>query len=123
MEYTLRKLKSEDIFKMSAIIKKVGVDEVRSALSSDEIKSALASGDAASMKGAGLSFVTNIAFLLIGNIDKAEKEIYSFASDVSGVDEKTLRSASPAEFMEVIVGIVKKDEFADFFGVVFKLFS
>lgn len=115
MEYNLRKLTSSDIFPVCTIIKKVGIDEVKRIINSPEMQQMLRSGEKADAASVGMSFMLDIASLVVGNLPKCEQELYKFLASVSGETEKSLRAASPAEFFELIVLVIKHEDFKDFF--------
>lgn len=116
----MRKLCSKDIFPMSKIISKIGFSELKTCFESDSVKRMVKDKD---VEGAGMTIVIDIAGIIIGNLSKCETEIYSFLADLTGLKVEEIRNASLAEFAEMIIELVKKDEFKDFIGVVSKLFK
>ena len=65
----------------------------------------------------------DVAGIIISNIPKAEKEIQTFISSLTGLDVKEVQSMPFADYGELIMQIVLKDDFQDFFKRVMKLFS
>ena len=116
----MRKLCSKDIFPMSKIISKIGFSELKTCFESDSVQKMVKKKD---VEAAGMAVMIDIAGIIIGNLSKCETEIYSFLADLTGLKVVDIQEASLAEFAEMIIDLVKKDEFKDFIGVVSKLFK
>lgn len=125
MTYELRKLCSKDIFPMSKIISKIGIGQFRKCFESDEVKSMIANaGKEEDISSAvGFAVVLDIGEIILSNLPVCEKEIYAFLEDLSGSTADELKEISIADFAEMIITLVKKPEFSDFFKVVSKLFN
>ena len=131
--YEFRMLCAEDIFPMFTIIKKIGIREFKSILGEDGAVKKLISN--AFKKNAenenaendiiesGLSVAMDVVDIIVGNLPKCEKEIFTFLARISNLDEKAIRKMSFASFFEMIVDLVKKEEFKDFIKAVSKLFK
>lgn len=105
---------------MSKIISKIGFSELKTCFESDSVMKMVKKKD---VEGAGMAVMIDIAGIIIGNLPKCEIEVYNFLSDLTGLGDDEIREASLAEFAEMIVELVKKEEFRDFIGVVSKLFK
>lgn len=116
----MRKLCSKDIFPMSKIISKIGFSELKTCFESDAVRQMAKKKD---VEAAGMAVMFDIGGIIIGNLPKCEKEIYDFLSDLTGLKIDEIREASIADFAEMVIELVKKDEFKDFIGVVSKLFK
>ncbi len=112
--YELRRLSSKDIFPLSKIISKIGIKEFSTAFQNAD----LSSGNTTAI---GLAVFLDVAGIVLENLSACEKEIYTFLADLSGISVKELQDISLADFMQMIVDVVQKEEFADFFKVVSKL--
>ncbi len=126
MEYNFRTLTSKDIFPMFKILNKIGVGELKKCMQSAEIKDAiLGMQDKSdeSLSAVGMSIMLEIANVVIANIPKCEEDIYNLLVSVSDLSRKDLEKMAMAEFLQMIVDFIKKDEFKDFFTVVLKLFK
>lgn len=122
MEYTLRKLTSADIFPLTKILSEIGIKNIKSAFDSDEIKTLL-SGANKNVEALGMTVIFNVGGIIIENLSACENDLYKFLASVAGVSVNTLKNCSLAEFAELIIAIVTKEEFKDFFGVVSKLLN
>ncbi len=127
--YTLRSLQGADIFPMSAIIKKIGVKEFKNAFQDEEIKdlvksinSGEISKDAAANQ-AGMAVILNIVDVVLGNLPRAEKDIYKFLSSLSGMKPDEVAALPMATFTGMVIDVIQKDEFKDFIKVVSRLFK
>ena len=120
--YTFRKLSATDVFPMFTIISKIGINSFTDSFESDKIKSLVATGgDVASI--VGVSVALNIAQTVMGNMHRCETDIYKLLSSTSNLTVEEVKELDFATFTEMVVDFVKKEEFADFFKVVSKLFK
>lgn len=127
--YTLRSLQGADIFPMSAIIKKIGVKEFKNAFQDEEIKdlvksinSGEISKDAAANQ-AGMAVILNIVDVALGNLPRAQKDIYKFLASLSGMKPDEVAALPMATFTGMVIDVIQKDEFKDFIKVVSRLFK
>lgn len=127
--YTLRSLQGADIFPMSAIIKKIGVKEFKNAFQDEEIKGLVQSinnGDMskdAAANQAGMTVILNIVDVVLGNLPRAEKDIYKFLASLSGMKPDEVAALPMATFTGMVIDVIQKDEFKDFIKVVSRLFK
>ncbi len=121
----MRQLTSKDIFPMCQIIKKIGIDEFKQCFSTPEVLK-MVSEDGGTGKVAnqiGISIMFDIVSIIVGNLPKCKDEIYNFLASLTGSSSKELEELSIADFTQLIVDLVQKEEFKDFIGVVSKLFK
>lgn len=134
MDFELRKLQSDDLFPMFGIMSKIGFKDLKEIITPDKIKdmksmisqmdneeNADKDTDATTMLG--VSVVMEIVSIIIKNIPSCKNEIYSFLAGVSGMTVKEIGKLDMVTFTEMIVAVVQKQEFKDFFKVVSKLFK
>ena len=124
--FELRQLTADDIFPMFQIISKIGVREFKSCFESEEVRKAImdmASGakDQANVSAVGLTVAVDIAGVIISNLYKCKDDIYQLLSQLSGMKTKEIANFPMTTFLEMIVAVVKKEEFKDFFQGVTKL--
>lgn len=120
--YELRTLCAEDIFPMFKIISKIGIKEFKSCFESEGVK-AVINGEQADLNTVGLAVAVDIAGVIMANIPHAKEDIYLFLEQISGMSKDDIRELPIPVFAEMIIDVVKKEEFKDFFGVVSKLFK
>lgn len=124
--FELRQLTADDIFPMFQIISKIGVREFKSCFESEEVRKAImdmVSGakDQANVSAVGLTVAVDIAGVIISNLYKCKDDIYQLLSQLSGMKTKEIANLPMTTFLEMIVAVVKKEEFKDFFQGVTKL--
>ncbi|MGL4484661.1 MAG: hypothetical protein ACRCUS_06890 [Anaerovoracaceae bacterium] len=122
--YTLRRISAEDVFTMSSIIGKIGVDEVLEALDVASLnkKSDMTPEEKEKeLMQVGIQRAGKLAQVVLKNINKCKEQVFSFISNVSGMTDTEVRELEPAVFLEMLVDLFKKEEFANFMKVVFKL--
>ena len=123
MDFELRKMTSADIFPMCTIIKKIGIDEVKKIINSPELMSLVSNskGKDDRTTAIGMSFMLDIASLIVGNLPKCEADLYKFLASMAKTTEKELREISPADFLELVIAVMKHEGFKDFFKVASQL--
>ena len=117
METTLRTLEAKDIAPMASIINKIGWKQFKEVFQSTETK------DMTDMTALGMTVAFDIVGIVLANYEKCQSDVFSFLSSLSGLKVKQIESLSPADFAEMVIELVQKEEFTDFFTVVSKLFK
>lgn len=123
MKFELRTLNATDIFPMSTIISKIGINEFKKCFESDEIKKLIKCQGKGNEAVVGVAVALDIGGVILGNLHKCENDIYSFLARIANVKLDEIKALSMGEFAELIIEVVKKPEFRDFFSVVSKLFK
>lgn len=126
--YELRSLTADDMFPMFQIISKIGIKEFKTCFESESVRKLIAemssggnSGD--ELKAAvGVTVVFDLASVILSNIGKCKDDIYLLLAQLSGMKAKDIANLPMQTFMEMIVEVIKKKEFSDFFQGVVKLF-
>lgn len=137
MTFELRELKSSDIFPMFKIMGKIGFKDLKNKLTPDKVKELKSMFkmeediDEAKKKEAedeqmmfvGFTVVLEVAEIIINNLPSCEQDIYAFLAGLSGMKVKEVANLPLVTFTEMIVELLKKEEFKDFFKVVSRLFN
>ena len=134
--YKLRALCAEDVFPMLNILKKIGIKEFKECFSKETLEGIVEmfmngakaenEDSESTLVAVGISIlpsVLDIADVFIGNLSKCEAEIYKFLENVSDLSIAEIKKLNMADFFGMIVDVIKKEEFKDFFKVVSKLFK
>ena len=123
-KYTLRKLEAKDIAPMASILSKIGLKEVKNCFSPDDMK-AIAGGEGGieAVGAVGVSVAFEIAGVILSNYERCQNDVFSFLASLSGMDIKQIESLPLDIFTEMVIDVVKKEEFKDFMKVVSKLFK
>lgn len=127
----LRELKSCDIFPMIQILNKIGFSELKTILTPDKIKDMVktfqsddeADEEVDTKTILGFNVIFEVTGLILKNLPSCEQELYKFLSGLSGLSVKELEDLGMVEFTDMIVAVIKKPEFKDFFRAVSKLFK
>ena len=127
-KYELRRLAAKDIFAMSRVIGKVGLNNFKRCFDNEELRT-LVSGlsdddkkDDKKITAVGMTVALEVADVLFAHLPDCEKELYQFLSSVSGLKVAEIQELPMDEFFEMVVEIVKKPEFKDFFKVASRSF-
>ncbi len=120
----LRKLEAKDIAPMASILSKIGMKEIKNCFNPDDLQE-LASGKNAEDAAAAVGFtvIFDIAGVIFGNYEKCQDDIFRFIAGLSGKSKEEIAKLPLDAFFELIIEIVQKEEFKDFFKVVSKLFK
>ena len=127
--YELRDLTADDIFPMFQIISKIGIREFKSCFESENVKKLVAemtSGKESqeNLKATvGVTVAFDIASVILSNLSNCKDDIYLLLAQLSGMTTKAIAALPMMTFMEMIIDVVKKKEFKDFFQAAVKLFK
>lgn len=118
--YALRNLEAKDIAPMASILSKIGIKEIKGCFSN-----VLTDGKTTeeSIAAVGAAVMFEMAGVILGNYEKCQNDIFRFLSSLSGMDMKQIESMPLDTFAEMVIDVVKKEEFKDFMKVVSKLFK
>lgn len=112
--YELRDLKDKDLFPMLKILKKVGIGNFKQAfyqIVSEEKE----------VRDIGVDVALDMADILIGNIENAEKEIYALWGELSGLAPKEIMEMEFGTLPLMIMDTFRRARNTSFFKVVSKL--
>lgn len=128
--YTLRGLTAEDVFPMLKIISGIGLKEFKSCFENEELRTAIRNMNAEKEEGAeidttalGLMVAADVASIIFANVPKCKDDIYQLLSGLSGMSKKEIAALPMNVFLSMIVDVIKKEEFKDFFKDAAGLFS
>ena len=133
----MRNLKSTDIFPMVGILNKIGFSEIKDMLTPEKVKDLMKAMKNQDKKDKedkededldfstilGFNLIFEVATIIFANLMKCKDDLYMFLSDVSEKSVQDLEDLPPAEFLELIIEVLQKPEFGDFFKVVSKFFN
>lgn len=113
----LRSLKSTDMGAVCKIISLIGAKQFSGCFNISDFDGKK------DIKAVGFEIFFDIAGVVISNIPRAEKEIMSFVASVTGIDVNELEEMPFADYGELVMRIVLKDDFKDFFSRAMKLLN
>lgn len=120
--YTLRNLEADDLFLVVKLVNKIGVRKMKDCFSSPEVKEAItgaASGEEANLSAVGMSVMLEIAGLVLENLPDCKNEIYDLLAKLSGMTREYIATLPSGTFTKMVMDVIRKDEFKDFFQDVF----
>lgn len=118
--YELRALTADDVFPICQIISKIGIKEFKNCFENPDVVKSIRKGGKNDIESVGIAVAFDIAGVLMANLPNAKDSIYTFLSQISGMGKKDIATLPMGTFFEMIVDVVQKDEFKDFFQVVSK---
>jgi hypothetical protein len=124
--FELRTLNAKDIAPMTAILHKIGFKEFRSCFENPAIQQ-MATGKGKkndkAVVNVGLTIATDIAGVILEHYSKCQDDLFKFLASLSGKGVSEVENLPIDTFAEMIIAVVKKEEFKSFFSVVSKLFK
>ncbi len=125
-KYNLRALGAKDVFSMSRIIAKVGLKNFKRCFKSEELQQMInrikeEGGAEQAVEQVGVLATLEIADVLFENLPNCERELFSFLADLLGMKIADVEVIPPADFLDLIIEVIRKPEFADFFKVALRL--
>lgn len=124
--YELRNLTADDVFPMFQIVSKIGIKEFKACFESPDVMKVITGsgeGDKSELiASVGMAVAFDLAGVIMSNLPKCKQDIYLLLSQLSGMTAKDVAELPMMTFFNMIVDVIKKEEFKDFFQVVSKLF-
>ena len=125
MEHNMRNLQATDIFSVVKILNGIGLKNIKESIDFEEINKIRKgmtekNADVISSQ-VGLNIVMSVATVIVENLPKIENDLYSFIGSVIGIKTKDVAKMDMGEFMDVLISIIQKEEFKDFFKRASKL--
>ena len=114
--YELRPLVASDMGAICKIITAVGVRQFKECFKLEDFRKE-------DVEQVGFGVVFDIAGIIISNIPRAEEEIQTFLSSLTGMKVAEIKKLPLADYGEMIMEVVMKEDFQDFFKRVMKLFN
>ncbi len=111
-EFTLRPLKTSDIFSLVKIISKFGVNEIRNCIKVHGFKDVAGKEN---YRAAGIAVAFEIFEIAAQKLPDCEREICAFLGSLSGKTAEEIEEQSPVITLRMIKAAAEKDEFSDFF--------
>ena len=129
MKYEMRSLQASDIFSVVKILNGIGLNNVKEAINIEEIneiRKTMTENNSEDnsekvYSQIGVKVVMSIATVILENLPKVENDLYTFVGSVIGVKAKDVAKMDMGEFMDVLITIIQKEEFKDFFKRASKL--
>lgn len=121
----LRPLVASDMGSICKIITAIGIRQFKECFNVDQLLEDLEGKEEKeiNLEKIGFNVVFDIAGIIIANIPKAEGEIQAFLASLTGLKQQEIKNIPFADYGEMIIEVVTKEEFQDFFKRVMKLFD
>ena len=125
MEYNMRNLQATDIFSVVKILNGIGLKNIKESIDFEEInkirKGMTEDNADAVTSQVGVNVVMSIATVILENLPNVESDLYNFIGSVIDMKAKEVAKMDMGEFMDVLITIIQKEEFKDFFKRASKL--
>lgn len=124
MDIELRDLKASDMGAVCKILSGIGFKKFKDcfnvegfSLSGDKDK------DNEMLRKVGMSILLDISSIVVENMPLCQDDINRFLASVTGKTIKDIMEMPIADYGELIITVIQKDDFKDFFVRVVKLFN
>ena len=125
MEHNMRNLQATDIFSVVKILNGIGLKNIKESIDFEEInkirKGMTEDNADAVTSQVGVNVVMSIATVILENLPNVESDLYNFIGSVIDMKAKEVAKMDMGEFMDILVAIIQKEEFKDFFKRASKL--
>ena len=129
MQYEMRSLQASDIFSVVKILNGIGLNNIKETINIEEINEIRKTMTEDNSEDnsekvysqVGVKVVMSIATVILENLPKVENDLYTFVGSVIGVKAKDVAKMDMGEFMDLLIAIIQKEEFKDFFKRASKL--
>ena len=125
MEYNMRNLQATDIFSVVKILNGIGLKNIKESIDFEEInkirKGMTEDNADAVTSQVGVNVVMSIATVILENLPNVESDLYNFIGSVIDMKAKDVAKMDMGEFMDVLITLIQKEEFKDFFKRASKL--
>lgn len=143
--YEFRELCAKDIPLMTNVIKAIGINEFKACFKEDTLKNVVeiftkggrnANADGENKEGSdtkesmmaavGVSLlpsVLDVAEIVLNNMERCETALIKLLSRTSNLSVEKVENLSLADFANMVIDFLKKEEFPDFFKVVSTFFK
>lgn len=121
----MRKLQATDLFSMVRILNLIGFKTIRESIDFNKImeaKKTITEENADEViKSLGADIVIPIVEVLLENLPKIENDLYKLLASLTGTKDKDIAKLGINDFMDLLIALIKKEEFVDFFKRASKL--
>ena len=143
--YELHRLNAEHIMPMVSIIRKIGITKIKNIIPEDALKDAISmfvdgaknvvstenEEEIKNYKDATLAEIGvrilptafDVLELILESLEKVEADVFNFLSSISDLQPDDVRHLALPDFAEMILDVLHKEEFKDFYKVVSKFFK
>ena len=125
MEYNMRNLQATDLFSVVKILNGIGLKNIKESIDFEEInkirKGMTEDNADAVTSQVGVNVVMSIATVILENLPNVESDLYNFIGSVIDMKAKGVAKMDIGEFMDLLIAIIHKEEFKDFFKRASKL--
>jgi len=116
-KYELRPLVASDMGAICKIITAIGAKQFKDCFKVEDFKKG------GNVEELGFNIVFDIVGIILDNFPRAEEEIQAFLASLTGKKVKEIKEMPFADYGEMIMDVVTKEDFKDFFKRVMKLFN
>lgn len=121
-EYELRPLVATDMGSICKILSAIGIRQLKTCFDANKFKRK-DKGQKVNLEAVGFEVAMDLVGIIIENIPKAETDIQMFLASLTGMKLMEVKNLPFADYGELILRVVTKEDFQDFFKRVMKLFD
>ena len=115
--YEFRRLQATDVFTMSKILSKIGLNKFSGCFKSEDIQKLVndTQGEDNRAIVVGTEIFLGVLQVVLESLDKCEADIYKLLADTSNLTIEEIKTLDCVIFVDMLTDFFKKEEFLDFF--------
>lgn len=120
----IRPLSAKDIFPMVKIIRKIGLNDFGKCFESEEINAITATfsgGTEELARMVGMNVVLKIVDVILENLPAVGEEVFVFLANLTGKTKTEVEDLPMDVFFNLVVDVLKREEFVGFMKAVSRL--
>lgn len=121
--YTLRKICADDIFPLCTVLTKIGLKEIKGCFSVEAFKKLVGDAEEGTendIEKIGFDLAMDIVAVIVANMETCKDSLYQLLSGLSGMTKGELAKLDFEVFISMIIDVIRKEEFRNFFKVASK---
>ena len=123
----LRRLQATDLFGMVKILNGIGLKNFKDAININEIKemrkNITGENEVQVISDIGMNVVMSALTVILEHLPAVETDLHNFVGSIANMKAKDVAKMDIGEYMDLLIAIVQKEEFKDFFKRASKLIN
>lgn len=119
-KFELRTLTAVDVAPMTRIMSRIGFVRIKEAFANIDFTAIVKDGKKMDLESIGLGIAIDLVGVILENYAAVQDLLIDWLASLTGKKKKEIEALELADFTELLICVVQKEEFKDFFKVVSK---